>query len=97
MKTRCVLAALLWMAGRGFAVEEVPYAIAKEPWAEGLGNHRAVVRVEQKADAVVARIPWRRRDRDPERELPRRKPAVAARIFVLHFDGFVLFPLALKR
>ena len=68
MKTRCVLAALLWMAGRGFAVEEVPYAIAKEPWAEGLGNHRAVVHVEQKADAVVARIPWRRRDRDPQQK-----------------------------
>ena len=42
--------------------------MAKEPWEEGLGNHRAVVRVEQKADAVVVKIPWRRRDRDPERK-----------------------------
>lgn len=68
MKFHCVLAALLWMAGRILAVEEVPYAIAKEPWADGLGNHRAGLHVEQKADAVVARIPWRRRDRDPERK-----------------------------
>jgi hypothetical protein len=68
MKFHCVLAALLWMAGRILAVEEVPYAIAKEPWADGLGNHRAVLRAEQKADAVFARIPWRRRDRDPERK-----------------------------
>ena len=50
------------------ALDEVPYAVAKEPWAEGLGHHRAVVRVEQKADAVLARIPWRRRDHDPERK-----------------------------
>ena len=50
------------------AVGEAPYAVAPQPWANGLGNHRAVLRVEQKADAVVARIPWRRRDRDPERK-----------------------------
>ena len=36
-------------------------------WSEkGLGNHRALVRVERKADAVRAHIPWRRRDRQPE-------------------------------
>jgi hypothetical protein len=30
------------------------------------GHHRAVVRVEAPAEAVVAEIPWRRRDRKPE-------------------------------
>jgi hypothetical protein len=54
-------------AGRAFALDEASYGVAKEPWAEGLGNHRAVVHVEQKADAMLAKIPWRRRDHDPER------------------------------
>lgn len=34
--------------------------------ADSLGNHRAVVRVERPADAVVVHIPWRRRDTSPE-------------------------------
>ena len=55
-------------AGAAFALDEVPYGVAKEPWTEGMGNHRAIVRVEQKTDAVLVRIPWRRRDRDPERK-----------------------------
>ncbi|MBL7224078.1 MAG: hypothetical protein ISS72_09500, partial [Candidatus Brocadiae bacterium] len=44
---------------------DVPYAVAKKPWPQNLGNHRAVVRVETKADAVWAHLPWRRRDRQP--------------------------------
>jgi hypothetical protein len=36
--------------------------------AETLGNHRAVVRVAEKADAVWAHIPWRRRDLEPEKK-----------------------------
>src|ERR1035437_869187 len=65
-----MIAIVLAVAGTGaaFALDEVPYGVAKEPWAEGLGNHRAMVRVEQKADAVLVKIPWRRRDRDPERK-----------------------------
>jgi len=34
--------------------------------ADSLGNQRAVVRVSAPAPAVLAVIPWRRRDRDPE-------------------------------
>jgi hypothetical protein len=33
-----------------------------------LGNHRAVVRVDVKADAAAVRIPWRRRDADPDKK-----------------------------
>ncbi len=47
---------------------EVPYRVAKTPWPANLGSHRAIVRVETAADAVLARIPWRRRDRHPERK-----------------------------
>ncbi|MBY0490763.1 MAG: DUF5107 domain-containing protein [Gemmatimonadaceae bacterium] len=34
--------------------------------ADSLGNHRAVLRVDAPHDAVVVRIPWRRRDQTPE-------------------------------
>lgn len=36
--------------------------------ADSLGNHRAVIKVTEKADAVVEHIPWRRRDRNPEQK-----------------------------
>lgn len=45
--------------------EDVPYTVAGARWPATLGNHRAVVRVEQKADAVWAHLPWRRRDVAP--------------------------------
>jgi hypothetical protein len=35
-------------------------------WPESFGNHRARVRVDQKAAAVWVRIPWRRRDAAPQ-------------------------------
>ena len=49
--------------------KEIPYAVPKVPWEEGLGHHRAVVRVDQKAGAVRANLPWRRSDRDPDKKL----------------------------
>ncbi len=48
--------------------QDVPYGVAKKPWPQALGNHRAVVRVEGKADAVGVHLPWRRRDRAPGRK-----------------------------
>jgi hypothetical protein len=36
--------------------------------ADTLGNHRAVLHVADKADAVWAHIPWRRRDLEPEKK-----------------------------
>src|SRR5512137_1610017 len=36
--------------------------------AATLGNHRVVLKVDQKADAVWARIRWRRRDTDPQKK-----------------------------
>jgi len=64
-----VLATLLATVA-GLAVPVV--ARAQEPlyrvghWAaDSFGNHRAVVRVDASAPAVVARLPWRRPDVDP--------------------------------
>ena len=50
------------------AADDVPYGIANARWPEVLGNHRARVQVDQKADAVWAQIPWRRRDPEPEKK-----------------------------
>jgi hypothetical protein len=54
--------------GPVLALDEATYGVARKPWEEGQGSHRAVVHVEEKADAVRVNIPWRRRDRDPERK-----------------------------
>ena len=47
-------------------LSEIPYDVAS--WPEKYGNHRAVVRVEEKATAVQVRIPWRRSDESPEKK-----------------------------
>lgn len=36
--------------------------------SETLGNHRAVIRVPGKAEAVWVQIPWRRRDLNPDKK-----------------------------
>jgi hypothetical protein len=47
--------------------EEIPYGTGS--WdSDSLGNHRVVIRVNEKADAVWAHIQWRRRDVDPEKK-----------------------------
>jgi hypothetical protein len=50
------------------SAQEVAYGVGDWPAESGLGNHRAVIRVEAKADAVRIHIPWRRRDFDPEKK-----------------------------
>ena len=48
----------------------IPYGVGN--WSSGafdpLGNHRAVIRVAQAADAVRVRVPWRRHDTDPQKK-----------------------------
>ena len=84
--------------GAVLALNEAPYDVAKEPWEEGMGNHRAIVRVEQKAGAVVVKIPWRRRDRDPERKqiivvdsATSQRVTNVARLHLDRFEGVVAF------
>jgi hypothetical protein len=50
-----------------FCIQEVPYGIGT--WDEDLyGNHRVVIQVKEKADAVWLHIPWKRRDVNPEQK-----------------------------
>ncbi len=48
--------------------ESKQYSVAQKPWEESFGNHRAVIKVENKADAVYLDLIWRRHDRWPERK-----------------------------
>ncbi len=45
--------------------QPVPYSVAPVPWPSELGSQRAVVRVDQPAEAVRVHIAWRRHDSDP--------------------------------
>jgi hypothetical protein len=50
-----------------FRTQEVPYGTGS--WDADLhGNHRAVIQVNENADAVWLHVPWRRRDADPEKK-----------------------------
>ena len=46
--------------------KEKLYSSSGNLWEEQLGNHRAVLQVDNPADAVLVDILWRRHDRNPE-------------------------------
>ena len=50
-----------------FGRQDIPYGSGS--WDEDLyGNHRVVLQVNEKADAVWANVFWRRRDANPEQK-----------------------------
>ena len=51
---------------QGKTQSQVNYSIALSPWEEGLGNHRAVIEISKKAEAVNLNFNWRRHDNNPE-------------------------------
>ncbi len=50
----------------GHTQQLIEYKTTENPWAESLGNHRAVLQVDQLSDAVLLNLPWRRHDRNSE-------------------------------
>lgn len=51
----------------GITFGDVPFTVAEKPWpADGLGNHRAVVRVNESGKVASAVLEWRRTDPQPE-------------------------------
>ena len=62
------LACLFTSAPARAGGQDIPYRVVQQRWRPLLGNHRAVVRVEGKADAVWAHLPWRRHDLHPEQK-----------------------------
>ena len=50
-----------------FGRQAIPYGTGN--WDEdSCGNHRAVLQVNEKAEAVWAHVPWRRRDWNPDQK-----------------------------
>ena len=68
MKLSYFLVSLAFAAsGSEFAPDGVPFSLASKPWPpDGLGNHRAVVRVTETGDTARAVLKWRRVDPQPE-------------------------------
>ena len=70
----CVALVSALAAQTGTRTAAAPGAPAAIPYTTGtwdanaLGNHRVVLEVDAPADAVRARIPWRRRDPNPEKK-----------------------------
>jgi hypothetical protein len=65
--TGMYLFAFLFVIAAPLFPQQVPHGIGS--WdADTLGNHRAVLKVAEQADAVWAHIEWRRRDLEPEKK-----------------------------
>jgi hypothetical protein len=61
------LAIVILVAAPLFCIQDIPYGTGT--WDEELyGNHRVVIQVNEKADAVWVHVPWRRRDLNPEQK-----------------------------
>ena len=71
-KKQCVTlvtlaSAVILAAGVEFAPDGVPFIVAEKTWQpDGLGNHRAVVRVTDTGKPARAVLKWRRVDPEPE-------------------------------
>jgi hypothetical protein len=62
---------LIWcilMAYQPIDAQVHTYSVPEMPWNDNMGNHRAVLKVTKKSDAVFTKIYWRRRDIDPEKK-----------------------------
>ncbi|NVK53061.1 MAG: hypothetical protein HWD85_09015 [Flavobacteriaceae bacterium] len=44
------------------------YSVSENPWEETLGNHRAILQIDEPADAVALDILWRRHDKNPDKK-----------------------------
>ncbi len=58
---------LVLLTALSLHADEVPFTVADAPWTETLGNLRARVHVAAAGDAAWVHLPWRRRDREPEK------------------------------
>ena len=70
-KSYLFIAAMLFLCSALLAQEIKPdasyYGVGF--WTpDTLGNHRVVLSVSEKAEIVKAEIPWRRRDKNPEKK-----------------------------
>ncbi|MCY1719376.1 DUF6067 family protein [Prolixibacteraceae bacterium Z1-6] len=57
--------------------EQPKYSVSDTLWPENLGNHRAILEIDEPAEAVSLDILWRRHDRAPEQK----------RFIIIHESG----------
>jgi hypothetical protein len=69
-KKWCISISVLMLVIKCFPLfaQVIPYAVPTHPWADSLGNHRAIIQVNKNADAVEVKIDWRRRDNDADKK-----------------------------
>lgn len=46
--------------------KELRFTVADQPWEPALGNHRAIIQINDPSEAVRLQVDWRRRDRSSE-------------------------------
>lgn len=66
MKRTLLFILLLWVGlscGNDTPQAPYPYDTAEHPWNEALGNHRAVLTIDNPAEAVLLAFEWRRPDK----------------------------------
>jgi len=69
MNTKILMAFLCLMPFANLSAQDNPSLYGTGKWdADSLGNHRVVVSVDTKANAVVASLDWRRHDFSPEKK-----------------------------
>lgn len=52
---------------QSYAPDGISFIVTDSAWkADGMGNHRAKVLVKEKSSVVLAELPWRRPDQNPE-------------------------------
>ncbi len=48
--------------------DTINYSVANVPWPEALGNHRAILKIDNAAEAVDLNLIWRRHDKGPDQK-----------------------------
>ena len=67
MKRILFFVLLTWVGlscGKTSSQAPYPYDVAESPWNEALGNHRAILTVDEPAEAVMLSFDWRRPDKE---------------------------------
>lgn len=64
MKNKIITSLFLLLITITLSAKEYHYVIAHQPWEESLGNHRALLKIEEPSQAVSLSFDWRRHDLD---------------------------------
>lgn len=71
MKKQFLLLAILLLSAGAASIaqnkQEYAYGVPQTSWQESLGNHRAVLQVQEAADVVLLEYAWRRADKDVDK------------------------------